>query len=212
MTSFREICVYIIFSFWILLVCIFFVGFSEEWYIWEFEKYGISETTGLTISELKYELNNFFEYFVDREENISSRFTEKEKNHLADVRELVHLGLRMLVVFTIILVGLLVSFNGFKQTNIVIRKASLVSFFMVLVIVIYGFLAFDSLFLNFHLAAFSNLDWMLDPGVHLLIKMFPQEIFVDVFKRIVVAFVVFSSVIYAGSSFLINIAKHLNTK
>ncbi len=49
---------------------------------------------------------------------------------------------------------------------------------------------FSDLFLEFHLLSFSNDLWLLDPRTDNLIRLFPQEFFLDAAMRVVVFTVV----------------------
>ena len=44
---------------------------------------------------------------------------------------------------------------------------------------------FSDLFIQFHLLSFSNDLWLLDPRTDNLIRLFPQEFFLDAAMRIV---------------------------
>ena len=68
--------------------------------------------------------------------------------------------------------------------------------------VIWGLIDFDSLFYVFHLVAFRNDLWLLDPQTDLLIQLMPTPFFVDYARTILIAFGC-GLVVLAGGAYLL---------
>lgn len=54
------------------------------------------------------------------------------------------------------------------------------------VLLAWGLVNFDGLFITFHLLAFTNDGWLLDPRTDLLIRLMPETLFIDLGTRVLV--------------------------
>ena len=162
-------------------------------YKYGFEKYGISQTTGLADSELERAATGLISYFNSDEETISltavkngesfELFNEREIGHLRDVKELFHLDYWVLM-------GTLIYALGYLGVYLFWRKdrrqlawglvgGSGLTLGLMLVLGVGMLLNFDQLFWQFHLISFTNELWLLDPTKDYLIMLFPSGFWFD---------------------------------
>jgi integral membrane protein (TIGR01906 family) len=178
----------------LLLTASLSLAVNTEWLQhYGFEKYGISEVTGLARAELDEAAAGLIDYFNSGDENISltvvkdgepfELFNEREAGHLRDVKELIHLGYRVLLgtfVYALAFVG--VSLFWWRDRARLgwglVGGGALTLVLMVAIGLVIVF-NFDQFFLQFHLISFANDLWMLDPTTDYLIMMFPRGFWFD---------------------------------
>ena len=187
---------------WLFMLClpvlvltagISWVANSLWLYKYGFEKYNISQTTGLAESELEVAAEGLISYFKSGDEYISlvvvkdgkpfELFNEREVIHLKDVKGLIRLDYRLLL-------GTLIYVLGYAGVSLFWRKdrrrlargmvgGASITLGLMLALGIGTLLNFDQLFLQFHLFSFTNELWLLDPAKDYLIMLFPQGFFYD---------------------------------
>ncbi len=163
-------------------------------YEYGFDKYEISEATGIDKLELKRVAQHLIDYFSLRADSAQitvlkkgqefSLFNERELVHLEDVRGLIQLdywvqrGALLLLIICV-----LVLFFSFKVGwRIVVQGllwGSLVTVGLMAVLALWALFGFERFFLLFHLVSFSNEYWLLDPAKDYLIRLFPEGFFYD---------------------------------
>jgi integral membrane protein (TIGR01906 family) len=170
------------------------VAVNSLWlYNYDFEKYGVSRTTGLAEVELENVAAELISYFNSGEENIRltaikdgkpfELFNEREVIHLRDVKGLIWLGYRLLV-GTLLYILSYTAVRLFwrrerRQLALSVVYGSGVTLALVLVLGLGALLDFDRFFLQFHLISFANDLWMLDPTRDYLIMLFPSGFWYD---------------------------------
>ncbi len=161
-----------------------------------FEKYNVSEATGLDKAELEKAAAGLIGYFNSGDEYISltvvkdgeplELFNQREVAHLKDVKALMQLNLRLLV-GTAAYVGVYAGISLFwrrKRYRRQLAWATVIGSSITLgMIIALGagsmLLDFNELFTRFHLVAFTNELWMLDPATDYLIMLFPEGFWYD---------------------------------
>lgn len=158
-----------------------------------FEKYNISQVTGLTDSELDKAARGLISYFNSDEEYIDvtvikddapfTLFNEREVGHLKDVKALIHLDYRVLI-GTAIYVGLYLGFAIRRRRYRDLFQGMFIGGSIILALLValgVGALTggFDAMFLRFHFLAFTNDLWLLDPSRDYLIMLFPEGFWFD---------------------------------
>ena len=161
-----------------------------------FEKYNISQVTGLSEAELEKAATGLISYFNSDEEYISitvikdgkpfELFNQQEVAHLKDVKGLVRLDYRLLL-GTAIYVGAYAGICLFWRRKRYWRRlawavvgGSSIALGMMLALGIGSMLLdFGQLFTQFHFLAFTNELWMLDPTKDYLIMLFPEGFWYD---------------------------------
>ena len=187
---------------WLFILCIppLLLTASIAWatnspwlYKYGFEKYNVSQPTGLAESELEKAAEGLISYFNSNEEYISltvikdgkpfQLFNEREAGHLKDVRGLFRLDYWVLL-------GTFFYASGYSIIYLFWRKerrqlaqglvgGSVFTIALVLVLGLGALFSFDQLFLQFHLISFTNDLWLLDPSRDYLIMLFPRGFWYD---------------------------------
>ena len=154
-------------------------------YEYGFNKYEVSAATGLDNEELLSVADQMITYFNSDEESLDiDLFNQREVTHLKDVKGLIQLAYRLqLASLAYIVVYVVINFvlrrgafwRGLARRLIWGSGATIA---LLAVLGLWAVIAFDSLFLLFHLVSFSNELWQLSPGDNLLL-LFPQGFFND---------------------------------
>ena len=165
-------------------------------YEYGFERYEISEYTGIDKSELMSAANQIRNYFNNDKEWITIQvtknniffpnlFNSKEILHMKDVKQLINLVffyqkisvlLIIVVTFFTLLFGSLYSLNNLLHS---ISRGGILTLLIFGALVMGSLFGFDKLFIYFHEISFNNDFWILDPRTDYLIAMFPQGFFFD---------------------------------
>ncbi|UCC90933.1 MAG: TIGR01906 family membrane protein [Dehalococcoidia bacterium] len=161
-----------------------------------FEKYNVSQVTGLSEAELEKAATGLISYFNSDEEYISitvvkdgkpfELFNQQEVAHLKDVKGLVRLDYHLLL-GTAIYVGAYAGICLFwrrkrywQRLAWAVVGGSSITLGMMLALGIGSMLLdFGQLFTQFHFLAFTNELWMLDPTKDYLIILFPEGFWYD---------------------------------
>ena len=187
---------------WLFIIClpILLLTASIGWavnslwlYKFGFDRYDVSQTTGLTQSELDKAATGLIRYFNSGEETIRltaekdgepfELFNEREAVHLEDVKGLIWLDYWVLL-------GTSIYALGYAGATLFWRKerrqlawglvgGSGLTLALILLLGLGILLNFDRLFHQFHLISFTNEFWMLDPTRDYLIMLFPGGFWYD---------------------------------
>lgn len=187
------------------LVLLLFTGsialaVNSQWlYERGMEKYGVSRTTGLAWAELEKAAAGLIRYFNSDEEHIRltvtkdgqpfELFNQREVAHLKDVKDLVRLDYRVLLITSIYALAF-IAVSLLKRRELLARsliRGSGLTLALILALGTAALLDFDRFFLRFHLLSFTNELWMLDPSRDYLIMMFPQGFWFDATVFVAVA-------------------------
>ncbi len=165
---------------------------SAGLYSYGFTKYNISVATGISSVQLDGVARNMVDYFSGKihspqmtvETWGKSRllYNQKELIHLEDVRHIIS-------VFKILQIAAILSFVasgaavftllGVRRLLRGILAGSVVALAIMILLVTWSLIDFNSLFYLFHIMSFSNDLWLLDPSKDYLIMMFPESFFYD---------------------------------
>lgn len=160
-----------------------------------FDKYDVALVTGIERDDLMEAARQIRGYFNSNREPLEVRtrvfgeerdiFTQREVLHMHDVKRLIR-GMYGVDIFAAVY---LLAFVG--AGFVVYRRLFLERLFslllwgngltlaMVLTVGLISLVGFDSLFLFFHEASFSNDFWRLDPNRDYLLMMFPEGFWFD---------------------------------
>lgn len=198
----------------LLLTASIGLAINSPWlYRYGFEKYNISQTTGLADGELEKAAIGLIRYFDSSEEYINLTvvkdgkpfvlFNQREVVHLKDVKELMWLDYRVLAGTLLYVLGYVMASLFWKKTlrRLAWRvvKGSGLTLALMLALGLGTLLGFDQLFLQFHLLSFSNDFWLLDPTTDYLVMLFPQGFWYDTFLFCAVA-TVLGAIILGGAA------------
>ena len=162
-------------------------------YEYGFEKYDISQTTGLAQSELEKAAVGLVSYFNSDEETISlavikegkpfELFNKREVAHLRDVKGLFWLDYWVLIgtlTYALLYTGInLFWWKDRRQLAWVLAGGSGLTLVLILALGLGALLNFERLFRQFHLISFANDFWQLDPTRDYLIMLFPGGFWYD---------------------------------
>ena len=165
---------------------------SVSLYKYGFEKYNVSQTTGLAEAELEKAATWLIRYFNSDEENISLTvvkdgkpfvlFNEKEVAHLRDVKGLFRLDYWVLLgtlVYALAYAGVSLWRKNWRQLAWGLVGGSGLTLALMLVLGLGTLLNFNQLFLQLHFISFTNELWQLDPTKDYLIMLFPRGFWYD---------------------------------
>jgi integral membrane protein (TIGR01906 family) len=157
-------------------------------------------------------------YLAGKRDLTTDFFNQKEKGHLIDVKDLIR---RTILAFSALLIIFVVSLTYLAITkryraigsSFVLGGVASLALFVSIALLFQRW--FFSLFLQFHLLAFDNYLWMLDPRTDNLIRMFPAGFFYDTVQIIArnsvvaaVLFVVFGVILLLALSTSITFRPH----
>ncbi len=163
-------------------------------YEYGFNKYEISEATGISNEDLRVAARQLIHYFNSKDEPIQTTvltpqgdelFNQREVDHLKDVKGLI----RLFYLVQVVALGYVAAFvvGGFiwqrkrflalLLTGVV--GGSILTIALIVVVGLASLINFDWLFLGFHRLFFTSDTWMLNPATDYLIKMFPAGFFYD---------------------------------
>ncbi len=168
-----------------------------------FQKYDVSQTTGLAEAELETAATRLISYFNSDDEDITltvmkdgqpfQLFNEQEVAHLRDVKELIWLDYQVLLVTLIYALGYagvsLFWRRDWRRLAWGVVGGSGITLALMLALGLGILLGFDQLFWQFHVISFANELWQLDPAQDYLIMLFPRGFWYDaaLFCTLVVA-------------------------
>ncbi len=164
-------------------------------YEYGFDRYGVSQNTGLAEEELEKAATGLISYFSSDEEYISLTvvkdgnpfvlFNEREVAHLKDVKGLFRLDYTVLLwtfVYSLVYTTIALFWHKGRYRRrlaVGVVGGSGVTLALMLALGLGTVLGFDQLFLQFHLLSFANELWQLDPTRDYLIMLFPQGFWYD---------------------------------
>ena len=194
---------FLLVALFVVCVPVFLVTSNVRWvinapfvYSYGFDKYEVTETTGIDREELIKAGADFREYFNSDEEVLDvqvvqygvlrSIYNAREIAHMADVKGLVegvftvHTGTGIYMVMFLIAGALIYRKRWLKMAALFAAVGGLLTLGVMTVLGLASLVGFERLFLAFHLISFSNDLWQLDPQRDVLLMMFPQGFFLDV--------------------------------
>ena len=215
---------------WLFILClpILFITASiagaancRPLYEYGFNKYNVSQTTGLAESELQKAANRLVSYFNSNEEYISLTvskdgksfplFNEREVGHLKDVKGLFWLDYWVLLGTLGYVLGYAVIYLFWRKERRPLAQGlvggSVFTIALVLVLGLGALFSFDQLFLQFHLISFTNDLWLLDPSRDYLIMLFPRGFWYDATLFCALATVIGTTVLGGASAGYLIISK-----
>lgn len=169
-------------------------AFNSLWlYKFGFDKYDISQKTGIAEVELEKAARGLISYFNSGEEDISvsvikdgrpfTLFNEREVAHLRDVKELVRLDYRVLLaslLYALVFTGLsLFRWRNWRQLARGAMWGGALTLALMAVLRVVTLFNFDQFFRQFHLLSFTNDLWLLDPSKDYLLMLFPGGFWYD---------------------------------
>ena len=175
-----------------ILAVIFYVCFDLNFYKDFYQKENLASSIGTSSDNLINNTQNLLNYLNKKEQLNTDWFSEKDILHMVDVQNLYTFSynimiycLLTLIISTIIIILILRGKSLLYITKI-FNKVLLL--FIVLIgglstIIAYNF---NSFWIKFHTTLFSNDLWLLSPSESNLIKMVPEEFFINLITKIII--------------------------
>jgi integral membrane protein (TIGR01906 family) len=169
---------------------------NSPWlYKYGFDKYNVSQTTGLTGVELEKAATGLINYFNSGEEYISltvvkddkpfELFNQREIAHLRDVKGLIWLDYWVwlgTLIYTLVYAGVSLFWRRkryWRRLAWGVVGGGGITLALMLALGLGALLNFAQLFIQFHHISFANELWKLDPAKDYLIMLFPQGFWYD---------------------------------
>ena len=135
--------------------------------------------------------------FLDTKIHINGQLTElyslTAKIHMADVRNIFILNLNFrYIALSIAMLFLILSTkldNPIQKIFIAYRNTLIFLLAIILIIVIYAIIDFNSFFMLFHKLIFTNEYYLFDPSVDYIILMLPERLFAYIGIKVIAYFV-----------------------
>lgn len=169
---------------------------APQLYEYATDHYNTTETTGIERSELLRASGELRDYFNNGEDTIFVRvqrdggpislFNPRETAHLRDVKNLMQLTFRvqeatvLFVLAYVVLVFVWAKEGSFRSLAKQILTSGLVTLVVVGALGVVAVSGFEAAFNQFHVIAFDNDLWKLNPARDHLIQMFPEAFWQDV--------------------------------
>lgn len=162
--------------------------FDADYYMRGYERHGGARMTGMSRDELALATAQIQDYFrggppvsivVEKEWGREVLFNAREQHHMADVRDLLNLTLRVQEVSLAYVAGVVIVLLVVRRAEGVrslARWISAATVFTLVLFAILGILAisdFSAFWTQFHLLSFTNDLWLLDPRTDYMIRLYP---------------------------------------
>lgn len=196
----------------LLLTIIDLNCFDQSFYQKEYVQNNTSEETGMNEEDLWDTTLVLFDYLHDARDDLSVQhevngtvreiFDSREKAHMVDAKNLylntiVVRNVLAIVGSILFVVSVLLNKNNWITSMYIGYKRSLgLLFVIILAILIYAAIDFNSFWIQFHYLFFTNDLFFLDPNTEILINMVPEQFFFDLVIRIIFMFMFSVIVLY----------------
>ncbi len=200
----------------ILLMSLNLVSFDESFYDKKFSEYKVQEDVPDAMS-LHEKVMNFIK---GNNNTLPNELTQREKEHLLDVKNLVHISTTALYIFIFLFILLLISSALILKVNnkIInfIGKVLIFGGFLTIVIAASLFLFiisdFSASFESFHKLFFEKGTYLFDPAKEIIVKIYPEQLFMDLGIRISTGVFITSLVVILFGLFLLLKSKKKKNK
>ena len=199
----------------LIAINVVYIADSDWLYTYNWWRNGVSERTGLPVSELDSAADQIKDYFANDTERLDVRvntsrglvslFEEREILHMIDVKYLMRCVATVSVwsgvaLLLCALLGLLIRRREyFASMSRWLRWCALVWGLIIAAVVVVAGVDFTWIFTQFHLLSFANNLWQLDPFLHYLLVLFPERFFLEATLFIALLTVIEFAGLYVGS-------------
>lgn len=175
-----------------ILAVIFYVCFDINFYKEFYQKENIADYINTSSDNLINNTQNLLNYLNKKEQLNTDWFSEKDILHMVDVQNLYTFSHSIMIycfitfILSTIIIILILRGKSLLYITKIFNKVLLL--FIVLIgglstIIAYNF---NSFWIKFHTTLFSNDLWLLSPSESNLIKMVPENFFVNLIIRIII--------------------------
>lgn len=197
----------ILLSIILLLISIEIIIFDLDNYKGSFVKYNVAEITGMEEMALRHVTEDILEYLKDNRQILDTRaivrgktrevFGDREKLHMADVKELFIKGKMFRNIGLALLAAMVLLFTGkdryWRKTipdTLLYTSVANIAFLAIFSALMQT--NFSRYFNYFHIIFFDNNLWKLNPNIDMLIQMFPEGFFYDTAVKVISCFIILS--------------------
>ncbi len=168
------------------LLSLFLLVYNPWFYDWQFHEnnvydlFGYEETWSATYS--------LWDFMLFRTDTLSSFFSDQDKLHMFDVRNILYMMQIILLFSFAVLLSIFIiqcKYKGMGNFTLSIFRYSSYVIFSVVGLLSFFAVFFDVSFLWFHKLFFTNELWLMDPTNDLLIQLFPEAFFQFIFIFII---------------------------
>lgn len=202
---------YFVLGILIIFFCLASVFHSVKSYAFDLTFYGEQYVVNGVVehfnqTQLDAATAQLFLYLNNKPADLSF-FSERDRIHLVDVQRLFqrgfvfYEGLLISILILIVLLRFLDSQHFFKNLSTLFLASGILNSGIVIFAALLRH-SFDVLFIKFHLIAFDNFYWILNPSEDRLVQLFPEAFWYAVATKIVLQ-VLFFSVIFLYSGIFI---------
>ncbi|NLY66740.1 MAG: TIGR01906 family membrane protein [Tissierellia bacterium] len=179
----------------LLLLSVEINTFNEKFYLKSYIDNNVESVTGKSLSELMDVTENLLDYLRDEADEgvLRPNFNEREILHMIDVKVLFKYGyiLRNISFFiSVLVIAYFILNKKIKPLGRILFFGPFIWWTAILLLFILSLNDFNKYFTYFHLIFFDNDLWILNPKTDLLIQMLPQDFFMNIFKNIVLLFLI----------------------
>jgi len=182
----RKILLTITLIFLILFLSLRLTIFDFNFYKKEFERHNVYDKLGKeNVNNITIELIN---YLKGKDELKNKIFSEKEKLHLFDVKNLIRKSF-LFFYFTLFIFILLFGYSLYKKDKKIGNSfifGGLLTLLLILTVFLLTKINFNFLFTQFHYLSFDNELWLLNEK-DILINLFPIGFFYDFLMKIILS-------------------------
>lgn len=216
-------CVGIVCSFAVLLIVLFTsmeLTLKGDFFEKEYTKYNITNAVNMQMEDLLYVTKEMMDYLYDKREDLNIEaivageqrefFNEKEKAHMADVKDLFLKAKIIRRVCILITTASIVFFLYSKKFVYISRAFQIVTgIFLCLTAGLFILIStdFTKYFNLFHELFFTNDLWLLDYRTDLLINIVPEPFFVDTAVKSGLLFAVVIVILFMVSTIQLKVIK-----
>lgn len=186
-----------------------YVIFNFNFYKNLYSQVGVYQSFG-SQKEVNDVTNNLLDYFRGKNELDHNFFSSQAALHLADVKTIINFSTNFFYLtfaVVLILIAFLIKKKSYRQLFEAFLISSVFIFVSIFLIAMGLLSSFDFLFTKFHQVLFTNQLWLF-PQDDTLIKLLPQEFFIEFANRLAFNIALTSLAIVLTSFVLIRTVKH----
>lgn len=183
----------------ILLSCVQIVAYDINYYKIQYYEHDVYNQIGIEESELIKSTQKLLDYIKDKRNNLDFKanirgemvdfFSERDKMHMIDVKNLFQIGyiIRNGLALIIVVIIYILKFNNSLKINVgkCLLFFPIIGVIPFLILIILIKIDFNRYFTIFHEMFFTNDLWLLDPVTDRLVNIFPEEFFANIAIRII---------------------------
>jgi len=197
----------LILPFILILLIINFIGFSGSFYGKKFQEYGVGQN--VPSAALLHE--KVMDFIRGASGELPDAFSQREKQHLWDVRKLANILkialYALIALFALLLIGSALALKaGSRIINFfggALAFGGILSFALAAFLLLLISFGFSSAFESFHHLFFQEGTYTFDPSIEMLVRIYPEQLFIGLGMAISKWFLISSALAALSGAFLI---------